>query len=109
MGITKVRCAAALILGHGDCRPPASCLRWFAPMSHEDAVFEVGDVVSLKSGGHLMTVASINEGSVTCDWSVSGDVKSKSFPAAELKHANELKLRGKEGGAISSVVSRCRR
>jgi uncharacterized protein YodC (DUF2158 family) len=76
-------------------------------MSDEDAVFEVGDVVSLKSGGHLMTVASINEGSVTCDWSVRDDVKSKSFPAAELKHA--IKLREKEGGAISSVISRYRR
>lgn len=51
----------------------------------ENKAFSVGDVVSLKSGGHLMTVASIEEDSVTCDWSVRGDVKSKSFPAAELK------------------------
>ena len=43
--------------------------------------------MTLKSGGHLMTVASIDEGSVTCDWSVRGDIKSKSFPAAELKQA----------------------
>jgi uncharacterized protein YodC (DUF2158 family) len=56
-------------------------------LSDEDAVFKVGDVVSLKSGGHLMTVASIDQGSVTCDWSVRGDIKSKSFPAAELKQA----------------------
>lgn len=51
----------------------------------EDAGLKVGDIVTLKSGGHLMTVASIDEGSVTCDWSVRGDVKSKSFPAAELQ------------------------
>jgi uncharacterized protein YodC (DUF2158 family) len=54
----------------------------------EDAGLKVGDVVTLKSGGHLMTVASIDEGSVTCDWSVRGDVKSKSFPAAELQKAD---------------------
>jgi uncharacterized protein YodC (DUF2158 family) len=47
----------------------------------------VGDTVSLNSGGHIMTVASIDEGSVTCDWSVRGDGKSKSFPVAELKKA----------------------
>ena len=54
----------------------------------EDKDFTVGDVVRLKSGGHLMTVASIDKGSVTCDWSVRGDVKSKSFPAAELEKAD---------------------
>jgi uncharacterized protein YodC (DUF2158 family) len=53
----------------------------------EDTVFTVGDVVRLKSGGHLMTVAAIDEGSVTCDWSVRGDIKSKSFPAAALEEA----------------------
>ena len=91
-------------------------------MRFSSVAFEAFEVVN-KSGGHLMTVASIDEGSVTCDWSVSGDVKSKSFPAAELKHASEpetledlvlgaIKLRGEEGGgwgAISSVISRCRR
>jgi uncharacterized protein YodC (DUF2158 family) len=51
-------------------------------------VFKVGDTVRLKSGGHLMTVASIDESSVTCDWSVRGDIKSKSFPAAELEKAD---------------------
>lgn len=55
----------------------------------EDAGLKVGDIVTLKSGGHLMTVASIDEGSVTCDWSVRGDVKSKSFPAAELQKADQ--------------------
>jgi uncharacterized protein YodC (DUF2158 family) len=56
-------------------------------MSDEDTVLKVGDVVSLNSGGHLMTVASIDDASVTCDWSVRGDVKSKSFPAEALKKA----------------------
>jgi uncharacterized protein YodC (DUF2158 family) len=54
----------------------------------DPVLFTVGDVVRLKSGGHLMTVASIDEGSVACDWSVRGDIKSKSFPAAELEEAN---------------------
>ena len=70
----------------------------------EDAGLKVGDVVTLKSGGHLMTVASIDEGSVTCDWSVRGDVKSKSFPAAELQKADHpLTL---EQLALASIKTR---
>jgi uncharacterized protein YodC (DUF2158 family) len=54
----------------------------------EDAGLKVGDTVTLKSGGHLMTVASIDdEGSVTCNWSVKEHVKSKSFSAAALQAA----------------------
>jgi uncharacterized protein YodC (DUF2158 family) len=53
----------------------------------DDTVLKVGDTVSLNSGGHVMTVASVDGDSVTCDWSVKGDVKSKSFAAAELKKA----------------------
>jgi uncharacterized protein YodC (DUF2158 family) len=56
-------------------------------MCLKDTVFTVGDVVRVKSGGHLMTVVSIDQGSVTCDWSVRGDIKSKSFPAAALEEA----------------------
>jgi uncharacterized protein YodC (DUF2158 family) len=55
----------------------------------EDTVLKVGDTVSLNSGGHLMTVASIDDGAVTCNWSVRGDVKSKSFPAAALNKADQ--------------------
>jgi uncharacterized protein YodC (DUF2158 family) len=58
------------------------------PAVTDDGVFKVGDTVTLKSGGHLMTVASVDEGSVTCDWSLRGDIKSKSFPAAELQKAD---------------------
>jgi uncharacterized protein YodC (DUF2158 family) len=52
-----------------------------------DTLFEVGDTVKLNSDGHLTTVVSIAENSITCDWSVRGDVKSKSFPVAALKKA----------------------
>jgi uncharacterized protein YodC (DUF2158 family) len=52
-----------------------------------DTVFKVGDTVKLNSDGHLMTVVSVAEDSITCDWSVRGDVKSKSFPAVALKKA----------------------
>ena len=58
-------------------------------VADEETVFKIGDVVSLNSGGHLMTVVSTDEGSVTCDWSVRGDIKSKSFPAGALKIAAE--------------------
>jgi uncharacterized protein YodC (DUF2158 family) len=50
-------------------------------------VLKVGDVVCYNSGGHLMTVISIDENSVTCVWSVKGDAKSKSYPAEALKKA----------------------
>jgi len=58
-------------------------------VTDEETVFKIGDVVSLNSGGHLMTVVSTDEGSVTCDWSVTGDIKSKSFPTGALKIAAE--------------------
>jgi uncharacterized protein YodC (DUF2158 family) len=57
-------------------------------MSQEEQ-FAVGETVSLNSGGHLMTVLSIDEESVTCVWSVRGDIKTKSFPARVLKKAKE--------------------
>lgn len=50
--------------------------------------FEIGDTVTLKSGGHLMTIISIDRKSTTCAWSVKGDIKSKSFPSAALKKAD---------------------
>jgi uncharacterized protein YodC (DUF2158 family) len=53
----------------------------------EDTALKVGDVVSYNSGGHLMTIISIDENSVTCVWSVKGDAKSKSYPAEALKKA----------------------
>jgi uncharacterized protein YodC (DUF2158 family) len=49
----------------------------------------VGDIVCLNSGGHLMTVISIEDNFLTCTWSVKGDVKSKSFPAAALKKSDD--------------------
>jgi uncharacterized protein YodC (DUF2158 family) len=52
-----------------------------------DTVFKVGDTVTLNSDCHLMTVISIDEDSITCAWSVRGDVKSRSFPVAALKKA----------------------
>jgi uncharacterized protein YodC (DUF2158 family) len=57
-------------------------------MSEERAVLKLGDTVTLNSGGHLMTVVSVDEDSVTCAWSVNDQVKSKSFPAKALKQAS---------------------
>lgn len=52
--------------------------------------FEIGDTVTLTSGGHLMTVISIDpEDVITCTWSVRGDVKSKGFPVAALIKADK--------------------
>ncbi len=55
-----------------------------ARVMSEDVELKVGDVVVLKSGGHKMTVASTDGSSVTCDWSVRGDIKSKCFAVAQL-------------------------
>jgi uncharacterized protein YodC (DUF2158 family) len=54
--------------------------------------FKIGDTATLSSGGHLMTVISIDpEDVITCAWSVRGDVKSKDFPLAALIKADKPK------------------
>jgi uncharacterized protein YodC (DUF2158 family) len=50
---------------------------------------KIGDTVSLNSGGHLMTVAAIDSDTVTCEWSVKGDIKTKKFLVSMLKEASE--------------------
>lgn len=55
-----------------------------------DCKFKPGDVVQLKSGGALMTVAeavsSLDGGLYRCTWdSGRGNIKSDHFPAAILK------------------------
>lgn len=51
----------------------------------------VGETVSLKSGGPVMTVREVQfvDGveSATCEWLVKGKVKTKQFPAAMLVKA----------------------
>jgi uncharacterized protein YodC (DUF2158 family) len=49
--------------------------------------FEIGDIVALKSGGHVMTVISIDQDVITCAWSVKDDIKSNGFPHAALTKA----------------------
>jgi uncharacterized protein YodC (DUF2158 family) len=47
-----------------------------------------GDVVMLKSGGHPVTVAEVNEDSVECLWmGDSGDLFRETFPIAVLERA----------------------
>jgi uncharacterized protein YodC (DUF2158 family) len=47
-----------------------------------------GDVVILKSGGHPVTVAEVNEDSVECLWmGDSGDLFRETFPTAVLERA----------------------
>ncbi|WP_454631171.1 YodC family protein [Bradyrhizobium cenepequi] len=48
-----------------------------------------GDVVMLKSGGHPITVAEVNEDSVECVWmGIDGDLFRETLPAAVLEAAN---------------------
>jgi uncharacterized protein YodC (DUF2158 family) len=47
-----------------------------------------GDVVMLKSGGHLITVAEVNEDSAECVWmGVEGDLYRETLPLAVLEAA----------------------
>jgi uncharacterized protein YodC (DUF2158 family) len=73
---------------HASMHPEHIVAAFAALRGSPPIVFKVGDTVRLKSGGHLMTVASMDENSVTCDWSVRSDIRSKSFPAAELEKAD---------------------
>jgi uncharacterized protein YodC (DUF2158 family) len=48
-----------------------------------------GDVVMLKSGGHPITVAEVNDDSVECVWmGIDGDLFRETLPAAVLEAAN---------------------
>ena len=49
--------------------------------------FKIGDTVTLKSGGHLMAVLAVGRDGVTCAWSVKGDLKTRTTPAAALVKA----------------------
>ena len=47
-----------------------------------------GDVVILKSGGHLMTVAEVREDTVACLWmGAEGDLFRETLPLAALELA----------------------
>jgi uncharacterized protein YodC (DUF2158 family) len=52
----------------------------------ERAVFEPGDVVMLKSGGHSMTVVSVSEDEITCLWtSDAGQLFREAIPSVALE------------------------
>ena len=53
--------------------------------SHAGPVLRTGDLVHLRSGGPLMTVARVQGDEVTCDWSTeNGEVRSNTYRIAEL-------------------------
>ena len=48
-----------------------------------------GDVVTLKSGGHLLTVVEVNEDSAACMWmGGEGDLFRETLPLAVLERAD---------------------
>lgn len=48
-----------------------------------------GDVVTLKSGGHLLTVAEVHEDTVACLWmGLEGDLFRETLPLAVLELAD---------------------
>jgi uncharacterized protein YodC (DUF2158 family) len=49
-----------------------------------------GDVVILKSGGHLMTVVKVSKDDVECVWmGVEGELYRETLPLAVLESAEE--------------------
>jgi len=55
--------------------------------------FEPGDVVILKSGGHSMTVVSVDEEDIDCLWvGDDGQMFRQSIPAVALAVVDELEL-----------------
>ena len=49
------------------------------------AEFKVGDTVELKSGGLVMTISSVGNKEVVCNWfDIKNEPKSRSFPKDTL-------------------------
>lgn len=47
-------------------------------------IFELGDVVQLKSGGERMTVEEIEGSYISCVWSEKKKIERATFPAVTL-------------------------
>ena len=51
--------------------------------------FKPGDVVTLKSGGHPLTVAEVHEDTVACLWmGIEGDLFRETLPLSVLELAD---------------------
>jgi uncharacterized protein YodC (DUF2158 family) len=51
--------------------------------------FEIGDIVSLKSGGVAMTVEAVEDERATCIWmSRDGRVRRENLPVMTLRHGD---------------------
>ncbi len=49
--------------------------------------FQIGDIVRLKIGSHLMSVGAVEKDDVTCDWALKGDIRSRKFNQTQLEIA----------------------
>lgn len=53
------------------------------------ANWKVGDVVTLKGGGPIMTITNVDNGSKPyCQWFISGKTEGATFPAEALKESS---------------------
>ena len=57
-----------------------------AKVLSKNAVFEIGDVVKVKSGGPSMTIRELVGDEVYCEWFDKAVVKSHTFLKAQLVH-----------------------
>jgi uncharacterized protein YodC (DUF2158 family) len=64
-----------------------AAIRFARPIIEEEAImtFAPGDVVTLKSGGHSMTVVSVGDDDIDCLWiGDDGELFRQSIPAVAL-------------------------
>lgn len=73
----------------------------------EDAKYEVGDVVLLKSGGMLMTVTAVGGQGVTCAWHTCGGyLRTGQFTPETIRKAKEEKPRARSPEELLKELGR---
>jgi len=75
---------------HSSGRKPQTCAEAAAMTAPE---FKIGDVVRLKSGGHLMTVVSVGCGDLGLAWSCDGKFEENDLPRGALHVLSAEELR----------------
>jgi uncharacterized protein YodC (DUF2158 family) len=67
--------------------------RFTLPTEEEIMTFAPGDVVTLRSGGHSMTVVSVSEDDIECMWlGDDGELYRQSIPAIALRILESIEI-----------------
>ncbi len=72
---------------HGLRRYRAATIQFLEQTEVADTQFKLGDIVSLRSGGPLMTIAMMDGQSAFCEWFTNEQQpQSRLFALTSLKH-----------------------